>query len=386
MCITKSTFLKNNEVFLHKTIEDKTIVWSSSTNQYVIVENQTAEIIKRLSRADAPKEIAKELAAQLTLPVQNCRALITQIQDRFFDPLEQHQHTQLKELKNTPLPQDFLVIKYYRINAIVIKAAFKSQLECQLVHPKFEHLQVPPTKYDSCFEVFIKDEAIFLFVNSQFVNAWESQDVHYFQGKFSMELIQQIHKKQEQQWMGVFHASAVSDTQNALLFLGDSGNGKSTSLALLQTHGFTCIADDFVPVALQNQEIYSFPAAISIKKSSLKTLLPYYPELNKATEYDFKTTQKIVRYLKPNNRDYTTHLPCKGLVFIKYLENAPTTCPKISKIDAFERLVPDSWISPKKENAHAFLNWFDLLACYQLTYSNTKQMVTEVSKLFKDEL
>lgn len=378
--------MKNNEVFLYKTIEDKTIVWSSSSNQYVIVENQTAEIIKRLSKGDPTALVSRELAAKLSLPISNAIELVTKIQQTFLNPKKSKNLDPTKEVKNSSIPKNYLVEKYYKINNTVIKAAYKGLKECFLVHPKFEHLQVPPTKYDSCFEVFIKDDAIFLFVDNQFINTWESQDVHYFQGKFSMELIQQMHKKQEEQWMGVFHASAVSDTQNALLFLGDSGNGKSTSLALLQTHGFTCIADDFVPVALQNQEIYSFPAAISIKKSSLETLLPYYPELNKATEYDFKTIQKIVRYLKPNNSDYTTHLPCKGLVFIKYLENAPTTCAKISKIDAFERLVPDSWISPKKENAHAFLNWFDHLACYQLTYSNTKKMVTEVSKLFKDEL
>lgn len=371
---------------MYKTIEDKTIVWSSSSNQYVIVENQTAEIIKRLSKGDPTVLVSRELAAKLSLPISNTIELVTKIQQTFLNPKKSKNLDPTKEVKNSSIPKNYLVEKYYKINNTVIKAAYKGLKECFLVHPKFEHLQVPPTKYDSCFEVFIKDDAIFLFVNNQFINAWESQDVHYFQGKFSMELIQQMHKKQEEQWMGVFHASAVSDTQNALLFLGDSGNGKSTSLALLQTHGFTCIADDFVPVALQNQEIYSFPAAISIKKSSLETLLPYYPELNKATEYDFKTTQKIVRYVKPNNSDYTTHLPCKGLVFIKYLENASTTCTKISKIDAFERLVPDSWISPKKENAHAFLNWFEHLACYQLTYSNTKQMVAEVSKLFKDEL
>jgi len=378
--------LKNNEVFLYKTIEDKTIVWSSSSNQYVIVENQTAEIIKRVSKGDSTALVSRELAAKLSLPISNAIELVTKIQQTFLNPKKSKNLAPTKELTNSSIPKNYLLEKYYKINNTVIKAAYKGLKECFLVHPKFEHLQVPPTKYDSCFEVFIKDDAIFLFVNSQFINTWKSQDVHYFQGKFSMELIQQMHKKQEEQWMGVFHASAVSDNQNALLFLGDSGNGKSTSLALLQTHGFTCIADDFVPVALQNQEIYSFPAAISIKKSSLETLLPYYPELNKATEYDFKTTQKIVRYVKPNNSDYTTHLPCKGLVFIKYLENAPTTCAKISKIDAFERLVPDSWISPKKENAHAFLNWFDHLACYQLTYSNTSQMVAEVSKLFKDEL
>ena len=73
--------------------------------------------------------------------------------------------------------------------------------------------------------------------------------------------------------MGVFHASAINYKEDALLILGDSGNGKSTSLALLQAQGFHCIADDFVPVDVKKQKVYSFPAAISIKKSSLETLL-----------------------------------------------------------------------------------------------------------------
>lgn len=63
-----------------------------------------------------------------------------------------------------------------------------------------------------------------------------------------MQIAQNIHEKPEKSWLGVFHASAVSDGNNGILFLGDSGNGKSTSLALLQAHGFHCIADDFVPV------------------------------------------------------------------------------------------------------------------------------------------
>ena len=371
---------------MYKTIEDKTIVWSSSSNQYVIVENQTAEIIKRLSKGDPTALVSRELAAKLSLPISKAIELVSKIQETFLNPKKSKNLDPTKELTNSSIPKNYLVEKYYKINNTVIKAAYKGLKECFLVHPKFEHLQVLPTKYDSCFEVFIKDDAIFLFVNSQFINAWASKDVHFFQGKFSMELIQQIHKKQEEQWMGVFHASAVSYAQKAMLFLGDSGNGKSTSLALLQAHGFNCLADDFVPIDAQKQEVYSFPAAISVKKNSLKILLPLYPALEDAAQYDFKTTQKIVRYLTPNNSDYTIHLPCKGLVFIKYLENAPTTCAKISKLEAFKLLVPDSWISPKKENAQQFIDWFDTQHCYQLTYSNTKQMVAEVSKLFKDEL
>ena len=48
-----------------------------------------------------------------------------------------------------------------------------------------------------------------------------------------MELLQKVHQKEEEEWLGVFHASALGDGKKAILFLGDSGNGKSTSLSAL---------------------------------------------------------------------------------------------------------------------------------------------------------
>jgi hypothetical protein len=170
------------------------------------------------------------------------------------------------------------------------------------------------------------------------------------------------------------------------MFLGDSGNGKSTSLALLQASGFTCLADDFVPVDLKRQEVYSFPASISIKRNSLKTLMPIYPELETSEEYNFTRLNKVVRYLKPNNHDFFAHLPCNDLVFIKYKKDAELTCKKISKIDAFQQLIPDSWLSPIKENAQVFLDWFDGLNCYQLTYSKNDEMIETVTNLFNNDL
>jgi len=58
----------------------------------------------------------------------------------------------------------------------------------------------------------------------------------------------------------------------------------------------------------------------------------------------------------------------------------------ISKIDAFQQLIPDSWISPIEKNATVFLEWFLELPSYQLTYSNNSKMIETVSKIFKDEL
>jgi hypothetical protein len=197
-----------------------------------------------------------------------------------------------------------------------------------------------------------------------------------------MELIQKIHQKDEKEWLGVFHASAVSDGKKSILFLGDSGNGKSTSLALLQANGFTCLADDFVPIAAENTEVYSFPAAISIKKNSLQVLDSFYPTLATAQEYDYIRLNKIVRYLPPNNADFSTHLPCEKLVFIKYEKETVLKVKSISQLAAFQQLIPDSWLSPLPENAAIFLDWFESLNCYQITYSDNEKMMEKVRELF----
>ena len=201
-----------------------------------------------------------------------------------------------------------------------------------------------------------------------------------------MEIIQIIHKKIEDQWLGVFHASAIGNGKKAVLFLGDSGNGKSTSLAILQANGFDCMADDFVPIDLKSQDVFSFPSAISIKKNSLDTLLPMYPELATTAEYHYKRLNKVVRYLKPNNLNNIQNLPCNELVFIKYEKGQSLDFREINKIEAFSKLVPDSWLSPKKHNVNVFLDWFSNVNCYQLTYSDNDQMTQTVTKLFDNEL
>tara|TARA_R110002073_G_scaffold293194_2_gene458782 strand:- start:60220 stop:60507 length:288 start_codon:yes stop_codon:yes gene_type:complete len=64
--------------------------------------------------------------------------------------------------------------------------------------------------------------------------------------------------------------------------------------------------------------------------------------------------------------------PCKTLIFIQYDNNVEFECKEISKLTAFENLIPDSWISS--------------LSCYQLTYSNNELMIDSVRELFKDDI
>ena len=373
-------------IFLLKPIDDKTVLWSSKNNQYLVLENTTALLVSKLSKGIAPEDVSRDLSIELSLPIKETVDFVLGLKKRFIDLDPLSTSNKEESFEGITIPGVFCVEKFYKINNLIIKACFDSQEACFLIHPKFEHLEVVEQKHEFCLKTFTHNARIFLAVEDQLIESWPFDEAHFYQGKFSMQLIQKMHNKQEDKWLGVFHASAVSNKNSAMLFLGDSGNGKSTSLALLQARGFDCIADDFVPVAAQDQDIYSFPAAISVKKTSLDTLLPFYPELGDRKEYEFKVAQKMVRYLKPNNNDFSTHVPCKGLVFIKYTKDAPLSCKKLTKVTAFQKLVPDSWLSPIKENAAIFLDWFDALDCFELTYSNNNEMVAQVSKLFKDEL
>lgn len=372
--------------FIYSVVEDKTIVWLNHTNKYVVLENTTADILKRLSKGISVKDIATALSKKLSLPLDKTIDFVLDLEQKMFNSNESLESKLINDYRDTKIPETFDFVYYYKINNVVFKISYASETELSLVHPKFAHLLVDKTNFNYEFDVFVDNNFIFLFVDKNFIGAWSNKEIHFFQGKFSMELIQKIHQKEENEWMGVFHASAVSNQKKAVLFLGDSGNGKSTSLALLQANGFTCLADDFVPMDIEKKEIYSFPASISIKKSSLPTLLSIYPELKTSAEYDFKRLNKIVRYLKPNNTNFFSHLPCNDLVFIKYVKDSEIVCKEISKIDAFQQLVPDSWLSPIKENAQLFLNWFSSLSCYQITYSNNDEMIKTVSKIFNDEL
>jgi hypothetical protein len=380
-------FFMKNTTTRYKVIEDKTITWFENNNEYIVLENTTADILKRLNKGISVPEIAAVLSKKLAVPLDKTIDLVLELEKRFFTKNTSKNSELENDHNDIKRPKNFEFVKYYKINNSVFKVSYLSEKELSLVHPKFAHLAIDEaTKFQNEFEVFINHNYIFLYVNNIFIGSWSSQNVHFFQGKFSMEFIQKIHQKEEDKWLGVFHASAISNGKKSMLFLGDSGNGKSTSLALLQANGFTCLADDFVPMDANKQEVYSFPAAISIKKNSLETLLPIYPELATTAEYNFKRLNKIVRYLKPNNNDFFAHLPCNDLVFIKYEKNAALSCKEISKIDAFKQLVPDSWLSTKKENAQLFLDWFASLKCYQLTYSDNKKMIASITKIFNDDL
>jgi len=220
------------------------------------------------------------------------------------------------------------------------------------------------------------------------IGQWLPEEAHYLTGRFSMELLNRMYGKAEPDWMAVFHASAISLGTRCILFPGDSGSGKSTIAAILISCGFDLLADDFVPVDADTREVCYFPGAVSVKKNALDQLMPLYPQLDSAAEFYYAGMDKTVRYLAPPDPSENSALsyPCKALVFVKYQQDSGMILKRMPRDNAFQHLVPDSWISPLPDNATRFLDWFLEMPCYQLTYSDNAKMVIAIEELFQNEL
>lgn len=365
-------------------LSHSTIVWFKASNTYVLAHHQTAELIHQINKGLSTQALQLWCISQLELTSEQATELITSIND-LMHHLSYPKISEINEEVLTLAPNHYEVVHQYQLGTKIIQASFQTEALEFLIHPKLAHLkQDISAAFHHHFEVYQHQQQIFLKVDGQYIGQWPDSEVHYFQGKFSMKMVEQLYELEESEWMGVFHATAMSNGQSSLLFAGDSGNGKSTLAALLLAKGYQLWADDFVPIRANPPLVYHFPAAISIKEKAVPVLKSLFPDLEKAPLFHLKELNKHVRYLPAPElgKGTSPSLPCKAIVFIKYKASATHQLEKMTQEEAFERLIPDSWLSPEPDNAHQFMQWFAQMPCYQLNYSDTELMYQSVQKLF----
>ncbi|MCX6224290.1 MAG: hypothetical protein NTV01_05995 [Bacteroidia bacterium] len=407
--------------YLERSVENKKIIWFGASNRYSLLEIPAYEVITRMNEGWEPDKTARWFAGLYHLPRSESKRFVSEIQqllEQQSGPGDQDPGA-FSDLVPDGLPAGFNSLKYYQLNDCIYSVEYEDDAMEYLIHPKFAHLEIHTGESaDHFFQVFHYQERLVLRVNGSLIGQWLPEDAHFLTGKFSMEMLNRMYGKTEPRWMGVFHASAISLGTQSIMFLGDSGSGKSTITAILMASGFDLLADDFVPVDAVSGGVFYFPAAVSVKKTALDQLIPLYPQLESAAEFYYPGMDKTVRYLAPESvagkedGGYT----CKALIFVKYEAGSlikgkgprfrgddregPSLASKgprlrgddregvvmerMPKDVAFQQLVPDSWISPLPENAERFLDWFLEMPCYRLTYSDNETMVKVVSELFGD--
>ncbi|WP_196885487.1 hypothetical protein [Aureivirga sp. CE67] len=376
---------KNTELIFTE-IDNQILVWFQNSNRYVILEKNVFKVIHKIKKQISKEAIILWISETFTVEkldakeiLKHCTDLLQEIERKEASDIEK------KEIIPSLESQTFYSEKQYKINDNFFKIQYDSEKSENLIHSKLEHLNTEKNKKIDYhhFQIIQHQNRVYLFENKHLIDSWKNGDYHYFHGKLSMLIINQIHHKKESDWLGIFHASAISDGENSMLFMGDSGNGKSTLSALLMTEKLYSFADDFVPILRENLHVYNFPVGISIKEKSIPVLENFFPKL--ATKKAFYiNSKKTVRYQEPSiltSKNY----PCKAFVFVKYDANIEeNTLEEMSKIEAFQKIVPESWLYDSEENAEVFLDFFKNTPCYNLVYSDNSKMISIVKNLFQN--
>ena len=361
----------NNTSYCYFEIENSSTIWVQNQNKYLILDKQSG---RKLMESMHDKNLIE---------------LINEIWDKTNENRNVISSEAITNETKKVISESISIkasTKYYKFNEITIEVHFTSQILENLIHPKFAHLEITNGKFpDYSFSVAIENHHIKLKVNGKLIGKWTWNQKHFFQGKFSMEFIQNIYSKPEDDWIAVLHGSAVYKNGKCVLLLGESGKGKSTALSLLMAHGFTCIADDFIPIS-SDQKIYTFPSAISVKESSLAILSRFYPFLEDSKVHHFNNSKKIVRYLPPVQSEEFHSYFCKELIFIEFDPAINFTFKQLSKSEALSRIIPDSWISTICHNVNQFFNWFTEVQCYHMSYSDNEKMIAYLTNRCENEL
>jgi len=90
------------------------------------------------------------------------------------------------------------------------------------------------------------------------------------------------------------HASRARTPTGAVLFLGQSGWGKSTLAGLLHRHGFTALCDDCVLLELREGQVWATPAypGLRLYEDSINQVFSGPPSLAPVADYSSK--QRVI--------------------------------------------------------------------------------------------
>ena len=365
--------------FIKKISKDNYLVWVKLTNRYIVLDSKILKLIDlmpKLSQADFLAYISKFLNVS-SIIAEKINTDISGLR------LDSNVIPNKKKSINTPKLNHFDIVNFYSFNSITIKVSYDSKDTKQLIHPKYNHLELLNSdNFQVHYSIFQKENKIVIYKDDHLVGSWNEYEMHEFQGKFSMEFLCSSYNKNEHDWMGVFHASTISKNNQSIMFTGDSGNGKSTLVSILMANGYNIIADDFTPILRSDLKTYCFPTAISIKEKSFDMIESLYPEIAEFKEYYINELKGNVKYLPPiTNKMNAT---CNSVVWVKYGKELDNKLEKISTENALQKFLPDAWISNNDINAKAFMKWVSNTNFYELKYSNNKKLISLVDSLFLD--
>ena len=364
-------------------VNDVYVVWIAGINRYVQLLEPAFGVFGLWAKDTNKVTIADWCASRYSLSKTDSLCFVDEIVSQ-MKLLMDSKPADIKEQvaeNPTTAQHDYFTTYNYRVGIHVFRFIYRDSYLEDLFHPLFKHY-ITDNKSDeftTTFELYSQNGTDILTVNEGNVFEFPAGSVDRYQGAVFMEILNTIHNKQMDDWMGVIHASAVTDGKKAVLFTAPSGSGKSTIAMLMMAQGYASLSDDFVPVAIQEPEVYHFPTGISVKPGAADLLKEQLPQLQQLTAIPIPGEEV---YVAPASSNIHPSVPACAIVFVKYDSEVAFDLKREPNLGMMNDLIRQSWIAGTPEAAERFLHWYLNLPVYSLRYSDNKSAVEELSKLF----
>jgi hypothetical protein len=170
-----------------------------------------------------------------------------------------------------------------------------------------------------------------------------------------------------------FHAGAAAHQQSAILFVGESGQGKSALVTTLCQKGWMYLSDEVIPVNPKSGELFPFPQMPKVRK-------PSDLEISRDEARAIEKTELSV----PFDDIVCTTLPIEMIIFPTYLHHGATRLEPSSPATAVLELVANC-LNFNRHGSFALGYLSDLVErvpAFRLQYNNRELAVELIQQEF----
>jgi hypothetical protein len=184
------------------------------------------------------------------------------------------------------------------------------------------------------------------------------------------------------------HAGVVACRGAAVLLPAPPGSGKSTLTAALVHAGFQFFSDE-VALLQADFSVRPFPLALCVKDTGLAAMAPLFPEVLDLPLHR-RGDGKRVAYLPPRRASLpqpTQGCPVRSIIFPRYQAGAPTSCRKLARAEALQRLLGQCLIVAGHLDAatvRRLVGWVASVPCAELVYDALSEAVAAVALSLDD--
>lgn len=183
----------------------------------------------------------------------------------------------------------------------------------------------------------------------------------------------------------IIHAAVIEKDGHAAILPAPPGSGKSTLCAALVNRDWRLLSDELTMIRVSDGKIIPLPRPVSLKNQSIDVIQNFAPDavFSKPVRDTIKGT---VAHMKPGTDSVeraTETAQAAWVIFPKYQTGSTTKLEAQTQSRAFMGVADNSFNYSLLgvQGVETLANLVNQCQCYDFTYSNLDEAITEFSKL-----